>query len=222
MIGKKLLHYEILDKLGKGGMGEVYRARDTKLGRDVAIKVLPDDLSSNPERRQRFEHEARVIAALNHPNIVTIHSVDEVDGRRFITMELVKGRTLGTFITPGGVSLGRFFSVAVPLVDAMCSAHAQGITHRDLKPANIMVNEEGRLKVLDFGLAKLLQEATADDDAPTVAHMTGDGQILGTVSYMSPEQVEGKPLDGRSDIFALGIIFYEMLTGERPLASRRR
>lgn len=218
MVGKKLLHYEIVEKLGEGGMGEVYRARDTKLGRDVAIKVLPEDLSSDPERRLRFEHEARVIAALNHPNIVTIHSVDEVDGRHFITMELVKGRTLRESITPNGVSLGMFFSVAVPLVDAMCSAHAQGITHRDLKPANVMLNEEGRLKVLDFGLAKLLQEATDVKDAPTVGHVTGDGQVLGTVSYMSPEQVEGKPLDGRSDIFSLGIVFYEMLTGRRPFA----
>jgi len=218
MIGRKLLHYEIVEKLGEGGMGEVYRARDTKLGRDVAIKVLPEDLARDPKRRLRFENEARVIATLNHPNIVTIHSVDEVEGRLFITMELVKGVTLRDLIKPDGVSLGTFFSVAVPLVDAMCSAHVKGITHRDLKPANIMINEEGRLKVLDFGLAKLLQEAADPQDAKTVGNVTGDGQIVGTVSYMSPEQVEGKLLDGRSDIFSLGIVFYEMLTGGRPFA----
>jgi len=220
MIGKTLLHYTIIEKLGEGGMGEVYRARDTKLGRDVAIKILPEDMYRDPERRKRFAREARVIAALNHPNIVTIHSVEEFEDRPFLTMELVKGKTLRDSITEQGMSLGVFFSVAVPLVDAVCSAHAQGITHRDLKPANVMLNDEGRLKVLDFGLAKLFQESTGPEDDRTVGADvdTQAGRILGTVSYMSPEQVEGKPLDGRSDIFSLGIVFYEMLTGRRPFA----
>ena len=218
MIGKKLLHYEIVEKLGAGGMGEVYRGRDTKLGRDVAIKVLPESMYRDPERRRRFEREARVVAALNHPNIVTIYSVEEVDDRPFLTMELVKGRTLRDVIGEEGVSLGAFFQIAVPLVEAMCSAHAGGITHRDLKPANVMLNAEGRVKVLDFGLAKLIQETAADENRTVGIGDTVEGQILGTVSYMSPEQVEGKPLDARSDIFSLGIIFYEMLTGRRPFA----
>jgi len=220
MIGKTLLHYEITEKLGEGGMGEVYRARDTKLGREIAVKILPEDMYRDPERRKRFEQEARVIAALNHPNIVTIHSVEELEDRPFLTMELVKGKTLRDEITEGGTSLAMFFSVAVPLVDAVCSAHAQGITHRDLKPANVMLSEEGRLKVLDFGLAKLYQEAQESEDAKTIGLDidTQDGRILGTVSYMSPEQVEGKTLDGRSDIFSLGVLFYEMLTGRRPFA----
>ena len=218
MIGKTLLHYEIIDKLGEGGMGEVYRGRDTKLGRDVAIKILPEDMYQDPERRKRFEREARVIAALNHPNIVTIHSVEEAEGRLFLTMELVEGKTLRDAIPDKGVSLEVFFSVAIPLVEAVSSAHGKGITHRDLKPANVMLSNEGRLKVLDFGLAKLLQDAKGVEDARTVGldTHTHEGQILGTVAYMSPEQVEGKPLDGRSDIFSLGVLFYEMLTGRRP------
>ncbi|MEE9268984.1 MAG: protein kinase [Candidatus Krumholzibacteria bacterium] len=218
MIGKTLLHYEIVEKLGEGGMGEVYRARDSKLGRDVALKILPQEMSRDPERRKRFEREARVIAALKHPNIVTIHSVEEVDDRLFLTMELVEGKTLRELIPEEGVSLGMLFSVAVPLVDAVCSAHAKGITHRDLKPANVMLDDEGRLKVLDFGLAKLFQEAKGIEDAKTVGLDTDtqEGRILGTVAYMSPEQVEGKALDGRSDIFSLGILFYEMATGRRP------
>ena len=220
MIGKKLLHYEIVDKLGEGGMGEVYRARDTKLGRDVALKILPEEMGSDVERRRRFEREARLIAALNHPNIVTIHSVEEVDGRLFLTMELVRGKTLRSAIAPGGMLLETFFSTAVPLVDAVCSAHGEGITHRDLKPANVMLSEEGRLKVLDFGLAKLLEQAPSEEDDKTMGMDadTAEGHVMGTVSYMSPEQVEGKAVDARSDIFSLGILFYEMLTGERPFA----
>ena len=147
MIGKKLAHYEILAKVGSGGMGEVYRARDTKLGRDVALKILPEELAADPQRRARFNREAQSIAALNHPNIVTIHSVEEEDGLHFITMELVDGATLGETIPTEGMSLNRFFELALPLVDAVTSAHSKGVAHRDLKPDNVMIDKEGRLRV---------------------------------------------------------------------------
>ena len=216
--GTQLLHYEILALIGTGGMGHVYRARDSKLQRDVALKVLPPDTAADPERRQRFEREARAVAALNHPNIVTIHSVDEVDGRLFLTMELVSGQPLSEIISRGRLSLDKLLKIAVPLADAVSAAHARGITHRDLKPANVMVTADGHVKVLDFGLAKLLDVGPAADrmatEAPDV--ITGQGRILGTIAYMSPEQAEGKAVDGRSDIFSLGVILYEMATGERP------
>lgn len=218
MIGKTLAHYHILEKLGSGGMGDVYRARDTKLGRDVAIKVLPAEFSSDPERRKRFAREAQAIAALKHPNIVTIHSVEETDGAHYITMEYVEGETLAARIPKGGLPLEKFFEYAIALADAVSSAHEDGITHRDLKPANVMFDKKGRLKVLDFGLAKLLAPDTDLEHAKTMAEGTDTavGQILGTAAYMSPEQAEGKPIDHRSDIFSLGIMFYQMATGERP------
>lgn len=221
MIGKTLAHYEVVEKLGSGGMGEVYRARDTKLNRDVALKVLPAEMARAPRRLNRFEREARAVAALKHPNIVTIYSVEEVDGVHFLTMELVEGQTLSDILRRSGLPLDRFFDLAIPLVDAVSSAHAKGITHRDLKPANVMIDEEGRLKVLDFGLAKLLEteKESAEPQAVTVAldtSPTQEGWILGTAAYMSPEQAEGKSVDHRSDIFSLGIIFYEMITGQRP------
>ena len=159
--GTRLAHYEILGLLGAGGMGQVYRARDTKLQRDVALKLLPPDTAADPERRQRFEREARAVAALNHPNIVTIHSVDEVDGRVFLTMELVSGQPLSELIGRGGLALDKLLKIAVPLADAVSTAHARGITHRDLKPANVMVTADGQVKVLDFGLAKLLDVSAA-------------------------------------------------------------
>ncbi len=220
MIGKELLHYKLLDRIGKGGMGEVYAAEDTKLHRLVALKVLPQDLAGDSERRARFEREARVIAALNHPNIVTVFSVDEVEGVHFLTMELVQGKTLTKLIGNQGMTLTRILELATPLADALAAAHDRGILHRDLKPDNIMVSDDGRLKVLDFGLAKLRENLTSDDPAtqlPT-ASITGEGRIVGTVAYMSPEQAEGKALDARSDIFSLGIILYEMATGRRPFA----
>jgi len=216
--GTRLAHYEILAMLGEGGMGQVYRARDTKLQRDVALKVLPPDMATDADRRQRFEREARAVAALNHPNIVTIHSVDEADGRLFLTMEMVSGQPLSEIIGRDGLPLERLLKIAVPLADAVSAAHARGITHRDLKPANVMVTSEGQVKVLDFGLAKLLDVGSASDrmatEAPDV--ITGQGRILGTIAYMSPEQAEGKVVDGRSDIFSLGVMLYEMATGDRP------
>ena len=216
MIGQTLSHYKILDKLGEGGMGEVYLAEDTNLKRQVALKVLPADLASSQERLERFRREARAVAALNHPNIVTIYSVEEADGIHFLTMEHVEGQSLDHLIAPGGLQLDRFLEIAVSLAQAMAAAHAKGITHRDLKPANVMVTEEGQVKVLDFGLAKIQASA---DFAPTqlpTEGLTGEGVVMGTAWYMSPEQAEGKPLDHRTDIFSLGVVLYELATGERP------
>jgi len=217
-IGQNLSHYRILDPLGTGGMGEVYLAEDTKLRRQVALKVLAHETSTDPDRRARFEREARAIAALNHPGIVTIHSVEEDQGLLFITMELVEGQTLAQVIPASGMPLNELLKVAIPLADAVGTAHQRGIMHRDLKPANVMIGRDGRVKVLDFGLAKQQsQEPVQDETAlqPT-AHATAEGKILGTVAYMSPEQAQGKAVDKRSDIFSLGVVLFEMATGQRP------
>jgi Tol biopolymer transport system component len=217
MIGRTLSHYKILQKLGSGGTGDVYLAEDSDLGRQIALKVLPPDLAESEERRSRFQREAKAVAALNHPHIVTVHSVEEAEGVHFITMELVRGKTLSEVIPRKGLSLAKFFEIAIPLADAVAAAHEKGILHRDLKPDNLMLSDEGRLKILDFGLAKLKPEAGVSgiSEQPTNAR-TEEGRIVGTVAYMSPEQAEGKTLDSRSDIFSLGIVLYEMATGERP------
>jgi len=207
MIGNTLGHYQIVAKLGSGGMGDVYRAHDTKLGRDVALKVLHSDAAGDLERRKRFEREARAVASLKHPNIVTIHSVEEANGTHFITMELVEGQTLSALIPKNGLSLEQFFDYSLSLVDAIGGAHEQGITHRDLKPANIFVSPEGHAKVLDFGLAKLRD---------TGFELTKRGEIFGTPYYMSPEQGHGQPVDERSDLYSAGVVLYEMLTGRKP------
>ncbi len=216
--GQRLLHYRLIEKIGEGGMGVVWRAEDTKLGRQVALKVLPQSMAADPDRRARFEREARAVAALNHPNIVTLYSVEESDGIHFITMELVDGPKLTQLLPRGGFALNRLLEIAIPLADAVSRAHRAGITHRDLKPDNVMIDAEGRLRVLDFGLAKLQGPTEAAEVAhlPTATAMTGEGKIVGTVAYMSPEQAEGKPVDHRSDIFSLGTILYEMATGKRP------
>ncbi|MCH9033104.1 MAG: protein kinase, partial [Planctomycetes bacterium] len=222
--GTKLGPYEILSPLGAGGMGEVYRAKDTKLHREVAIKVLPADLASSPERLQRFEREAKTVAALNHPNIVTIFGIEESGGHRFIAMELVEGETLDRMIAPGGMPLAKIFDIAIPLSDALAAAHDKGIVHRDLKPANVMVTKEGRVKVLDFGLAKLTaagQGGSSPDDVTMSAPLTRKGMIIGTVPYMSPEQLKSDPLDHRTDLFSLGIMLYEMATGQRPFKGHK-
>ena len=202
-------------------MGEVYKARDPRLNRLVALKRLPAGAATDPERRERFEREAQVVAALNHPHIVTIYSVEQADGQFFLTMELVEGRSLAEALPRGGLSLDRVLKIAIPVADAIAAAHQKGITHRDLKPANIMLGEgeqDGRVKVLDFGLAKLSEAplAAAWSTAMPTALVTGEGRILGTVAYMSPEQAQGKPIDARSDLFSLGVILYEMATGVRP------
>ncbi len=213
MIGKSFSHFKITAKLGEGGMGEVYRAEDTKLGREVAIKVLPAEMADDPERLERFTREAQAIAALNHPNIITIHSVEEAEGLQLLTMELVEGQSLDQVLPATGFGVERLFRLAIQIADALAGAHEKGITHRDLKPANVMVTAQDRVKVLDFGLAKLAE--TEGDEADTQL-LTQAGVILGTVPYMSPEQVQGQPVDPRSDIFSFGILLYEMATGERP------
>jgi TolB-like protein/Tfp pilus assembly protein PilF len=218
--GTILGSYRVTALLGAGGMGEVYRAHDPSLGRDVAIKVLPESVSKDPDALARFEREARALAALNHPNIVTVYAVEAAGDVRLLAMELVEGHTLDLDIPAGGFPLSRFFEIAVPLADALSAAHERGIVHRDLKPANVMITREGRIKVLDFGLAKLTT-ATSDPnvtDMPTASHanLTGEGTVFGTVAYMSPEQARGAKLDARSDVFSLGVVLYEMLTGERP------
>ena len=216
MVGRTLAHYRILEKIGSGGMGDVYLAEDTKLDRRVALKVLPPEVASSGERRARFEREAKAVAALNHPNIVTVHSVEESDGVHFITMELVKGKSVAELLPKKGFSLDRFFEIATPLADAVAAAHDRGIVHRDLKPSNLMWTDDHRVKVLDFGLAKIAGGgAGIASELPTEAK-TGEGVVVGTVSYMSPEQAEGKTVDHRTDIFSLGIILYELATGERP------
>jgi serine/threonine protein kinase len=218
IIGTTVTHYRVLRELGSGGMGEVYVAEDLKLHRQIALKVLPAAVAADSERRERFEREAQAVAALNHPNIVTIHSVEQAGDVHFLTMELVEGKMLSAVLTHNGLPIDRILKLAIPLADAVSAAHQRGITHRDLKPANIMVATDGRLKVLDFGLAKLKDDESAAlglESAPTRA-LTGEGRIVGTVAYMSPEQAEGRSIDHRSDIFALGILLYEMATGERP------
>jgi Tol biopolymer transport system component/predicted Ser/Thr protein kinase len=217
MVGSTLNHYRIIKALGSGGMGEVYLADDTRLKRSVAIKILPLALANQPDRRERFEREAQAVAALNHPNIVTVYSVEHAGDTLFLTMEYVEGRTLADLLPKGGVGLRRLLGIARQIVDAVIAAHDRGIVHRDLKPANVMVDAKDRVKVLDFGLAKLREGAQPALDAslPT-RELTGEGKIVGTVAYMSPEQAEGKHVDERSDLFSLGVMLYEMATGERP------
>jgi eukaryotic-like serine/threonine-protein kinase len=216
MIGTSLGHYRIERLLGSGGMSDVYLAEDMKLGRQVALKVLSHDVARDPERRERFEREARAAAALNHPHIVTIHSVEEVDGLTFLTFELIEGHTLAEIIPTGGLSLDRMLDLGIALADGVGAAHQRGITHRDLKPANVMLTSDGRLKILDFGLAKIKEDIRGAEGSMLTALLTGEGRIVGTVAYMSPEQAEAKPVDQRSDVFSLGVILYEMATGVRP------
>jgi eukaryotic-like serine/threonine-protein kinase len=213
MTGRRVLHYDILEKLGEGGMGVVYKARDTHLDRFVAIKVLPAEKVADPERRRRFVQEAKAASALNHPNIIHIYDIDQAEGIDFIAMEYVEGKTLDALLPRKGLRLSLALKYAVQIADALARAHGAGIIHRDLKPSNVMVDEHGLLKVLDFGLAKLTEAAAAD--AETATMRTGEGIVLGTAAYMSPEQAEGKPIDSRSDVFSFGSVFYEMLTGQR-------
>jgi serine/threonine-protein kinase len=216
LIGRHLGTYEVLSLLGAGGMGEVYRARDTKLNRDVALKVLPDAFARDADRLARFRREAQAVAALNHPHIVTIFSIEEHGAIPFMTMELIEGGTLDQGIPTGGLALARFFDIAIALADALSAAHRKHIIHRDLKPANVMVTDDGRVKVLDFGLARAVDgdHLGAADDVTSLG--TQVGTIVGTMPYMSPEQIEAKPLDHRTDLFSLGVVLYELATGERP------
>ncbi len=215
--------YEIVAPLGAGGMGEVYRARDPRLKRDIAIKVLPADVTSSPDRLARLEREATTVAGLNHPNIVVLHSIEEDGAIRFLTMELVEGRSLAELVTPGGLPLTQLLDLSIPLADALVAAHEKGVVHRDLKPANVMVTREGRVKVLDFGLAKLAQvesDVDATQAATAAAPLSDVGQIVGTVPYMAPEQIRGELVDARSDLFSLGVLIYELAGGKRPFTGQ--
>ena len=218
LIGQQIGSYQILSLLGTGGMGVVYKARDTRLNRSVAIKVLPQDQVIDPERKRRFIQEARAASALNHPNIITIHDIGSEGGIDFIAMEYVAGKTLGQLIPRKGMRLSEALKLAIQMADALAKAHSAGIVHRDMKPTNVMVTEDGLVKVLDFGLAKLTEVESGERVTHTVESLTGTGMIVGTVSYMSPEQAEGKKVDVRSDIFSFGAVLYEMVTGQRAFA----
>jgi adenylate cyclase len=218
--GLALGHYRLVEKLGEGGMGVVWKALDLKLERDVAIKFLPEGAADDPERRAFFEREAKAVAALSHPNIVTIFAVSEAEGTIFFTMEYVDGSPLSKLVSPGGVDLDRFLEVAVPLADAVSAAHARGIIHRDLKPQNIMIDAQGTLKILDFGLARILlpvPRLALRDEGSTA---TLDSNFAGTLAYMSPEQLRNEPLDHRTDIFSLGVVLFEWATGQLPFGGR--
>ena len=225
-VGDRLGHYDVTALIGEGGMGEVYRARDTKLDRDVALKVLPQAFTEDPDRLARFQREAKVLASLNHPNICTVHDIGEVDGRPFIVMEVVQGTTLQQQLTTGPLPPRQVIDLGMQLADALGAAHAEGVIHRDLKPANVVVNDRGHAKLLDFGLAKLNPSVqTGSDDqfgAPTIeaVELTGPRSAIGTVAYMSPEQARGERLDKRTDLFSLGAVLYEMVTGQRAFAGQ--
>ncbi len=218
--GTKLAEYEILAPIGAGGMGEVYKARDTKLGRDVAIKVLPDLFAADPERLARFEREAKLLASLNHDNIATLYGFGESDSIRFLAMELVEGETLAERLDRGPMELEEALALFCQIALALEAAHEKGVIHRDLKPANVKITEDGKIKVLDFGLGKALAPEPSEEDlsqSPTAAYSgTMAGMIMGTAPYMSPEQARGNTVDQRTDVWAFGCVLYEALTGKKP------
>src|SRR3984893_3673728 len=216
---RALLHYRIISKIGQGGMGRVYKAEDTKLGRSVAIKLLPPDATEDPIAKRRLLAEAQAASALNHPNIVTIHAIEEVDGLDFIVMEYIEGETLKACVERcGALPLTTLLDIGIHVADALQAAHAIGLIHRDINPENILITSRGHAKVLDFGLAKIVRliNDEVNSEAATLANLTDPGTVLGTAAYMSPEQTRGEPLDLRSEIFSLGCVLYEAATRARP------
>src|SRR5215831_18489818 len=223
-IGQQLGSYEITGLLGKGGMGEVYRATDTKLKRDVAIKILPDEFARNADRVSRFQREAELLASLNHPNIAAIYDLEEADGLRYLILEMVDGETLAERLKRGPIAASEALKIAQQIADALEAAHERGVIHRDLKPANVKITPEDKLKILDFGLAKAMETGPGNpglSNSPTLSNLaTNAGIILGTAAYMSPEQANGFTADRRSDIFSFGVVLYEMFTGRQPFQGR--
>src|SRR5437773_9783725 len=219
IVGKQISHYQVVGRIGRGGMGEVFLAHDTSLGRKVALKLLRTDFTRNEERLRRFRQEARAASALNHPNILTIYEIGSEDSTHFMATEYVEGETLRQHITRARTTLGQALDVAVQVASALAAAHQAGIVHRDIKPENVMLRSDGYVKVLDFGLAKLAEPKTLDTAAPTLPKVeTEPGLVMGTVSYMSPEQARGQSVDARTDIFSLAVVLYEVMSGSAPVA----
>src|SRR5262249_32842751 len=220
MVGKTILHYRILKEIGKGGMGVVYKAEDSKLHRTVAIKALSADLVGDEKARARFLREARAASAIDHPNICTVYEVNEIEDVLFFVMQYIDGKTLKKFIGGRPLPLDQALEFSLEICDALAEAHRRNVIHRDIKCSNIMLNERNQLKILDFGLAKLMKPSTASVDPQQSAELTALGSPFGTASYMSPEQAKGEQADPRSDIFSLGVVMYEMITGRLPFKGR--